>query len=65
MTDLMNLSASILMWFDLPFWEIVIKSTLAIALTALSCQVLRRHSAAMRHRVWVIGLAAALLVPFA
>jgi beta-lactamase regulating signal transducer with metallopeptidase domain/WD40 repeat protein len=64
-TDLTNQSASIQMWFDLPFWEIVIKSTLTIALAALTCQLLRRRSAALRHRVWVIGLAAALVVPFA
>lgn len=65
MTDLANLSAFIPMWIDLPFWEIVTKSTVAIALAALTCQLLRRHSAALRHRVWVIGLAAALIVPFA
>src|SRR5687768_1855306 len=65
MTDLANRFVSILAWFELPFWEIVIKSTLAIALAALACHLLRRHSAALRHRVWVIGLAAALLAPIA
>jgi beta-lactamase regulating signal transducer with metallopeptidase domain/WD40 repeat protein len=65
MIDLANLSASVLMWSDLPFWEIVIKSTLALAMAALTCQVLRNHSAALRHRVWVVGLVASLLVPIA
>jgi beta-lactamase regulating signal transducer with metallopeptidase domain/WD40 repeat protein len=65
MTDLANLAASILSWMDLPFWETVIKSTLTLALAALACQLLGRHSAALRHRVWVIGLTAALVVPIA
>ena len=65
MTDLANRFDSFLTWIDLPFWEIVIKSTLTIALAALACRLLARHSAALRHRVWVMGLAAALLVPFA
>lgn len=65
MTDLANLAASIFTWIDLSSWEIVIKSTLAIALAAFACYLLGRHSAALRHRVWVIGLAAALLVPVA
>ena len=50
---------------DFPFWEIVIKSTIAIALAALACKLLGRQSAAVRHRVWVFGLAASLVVPMA
>jgi beta-lactamase regulating signal transducer with metallopeptidase domain/WD40 repeat protein len=65
MTDLTNQFASIQIWFDLPFWEIAIKSTLALALAALSCQLLHRRSAALRHRVWVIGIGAAFFVSFA
>src|SRR5688572_3591448 len=65
MTDLANRFDSFLTWIDLLFWEIGIKSTLAIALAALACRLLARHSAALRHRVWVIGLVAALLVPIA
>ncbi len=53
--------------FDLghfSFWDMIIKSTLALALTALACELLLRQSAALRHRVWVLGLCASLLIPF-
>ncbi len=53
--------------FDLghfSFWDMIIKSTLALALTALACELLFRQSAALRHRVWVLGLCASLLIPF-
>lgn len=46
---------------DVPLWGIVIKSTIAVALAALTCRLLLRQSAAMRHHVWVFGLAASLV----
>jgi beta-lactamase regulating signal transducer with metallopeptidase domain/WD40 repeat protein len=51
--------------FNFPVWEIALKSTIAIFLAALACRLLSRHSAALRHRVWLVGLVAALLVPIA
>lgn len=65
MTDLTSRIASTFMWSELPFGELVLKSSLAVAIAMLTCQLLRRHSAALRHRVWVIGLAVALFVPLA
>lgn len=46
-----------------PVWEIMIKSTILIALAALACLFLYQQSAAMRHRIWVFGLTATLVVP--
>ncbi len=46
-----------------PLGSVLIKSTLAIALAAIVCLLLRRQSAAVRHRVWVCGLAASLAIP--
>ena len=48
---------------NFPFWEIAIKATIVIALAALACRLLHRHSAALRHRTWVCGLAASIVVP--
>lgn len=63
MSELAGIPLSILAWIHFPLWETVIKSTLAIALAAIACGLLSRQSAALRHRVWVFGLAASLLVP--
>lgn len=65
MNEFDNVPASIAAMINLPLWGIVIKSTLAIALAALACKLLNRQSAALRHRVWVFGLAASLVVPLA
>ncbi len=65
MIDFDNVSASLFAMINFPFWVIVTKSTIAIALAALACTLLGRQSAAMRHRVWVFGLAASLVVPMA
>jgi hypothetical protein len=63
MTELSSAAMSLLAWVNFPLWETVLKSTLAIALAAIACRLLSRQSAALRHRIWVFGLAASLLVP--
>lgn len=65
MTAFDNIPASVLAVTGHPVWGIVIKSTIVVALAALACALLRRRSAAVRHRVWVFGLAASLVVPLA
>lgn len=42
---------------------LVVKSTLLLALTLLATWLLRRASASLVHRVWMIGLVAALAIP--
>jgi beta-lactamase regulating signal transducer with metallopeptidase domain/WD40 repeat protein len=63
MNALEGFPAHLLAPLALPFWGIIIKSTVALALAALVCQLLHRQSAALRHRVWVLGLVASLVVP--
>ncbi len=63
MNELTGVPSSILALINFPSWEIVIKSTIVIALAALACRLLHRQSAALRHRIWVCGLAASLVVP--
>ena len=63
MFELANVPASVLAVFSLHLWGIVIRSTIAVALAAIACKLLHRQSAAVRHRVWVFGLVAALVVP--
>lgn len=63
MIEFSDIPASIHAMISVPFWEILIKATIAIALAALVCKSLHRQSAAVRHRVWVLGLAASLVVP--
>ena len=46
-------------------WNIVLKSTAALGLCALACTLLAQQSAAIRHRVWVFGLIASLILPLA
>jgi beta-lactamase regulating signal transducer with metallopeptidase domain/WD40 repeat protein len=65
MNELAAVLASVFAIINFPSWEIVIKSTIVIALTTLACTLLRWQSAALRHRVWVCGLAASLVVPMA
>ena len=55
MNELANVPASIFALLNYPFWAIVIKSTIAIALAALACRLLHRQSAALGHRIWVVG----------
>lgn len=45
------------------FWGLLIKSSIVIAMTGLACRLLVRQSAAMRHRIWVLGLAGTLILP--
>ncbi len=61
MLEFANVSHSVFTTF--PFLGIAGKSTIAIGVAALACMLLHRQSAAMRHRVWVFGLAATLVVP--
>ena len=63
MNELADVPASMFALINFPSWEIVIKSTIVIALAALACRLLHRQSAALRHRVWACGLAASLVVP--
>ena len=63
MIELANAPASIFAVISLHLWGIVIRSTIAVALAAIACKLLHRQSAAVRHRVWVFGLVAALVVP--
>jgi beta-lactamase regulating signal transducer with metallopeptidase domain/WD40 repeat protein len=51
--------------YKFSFGDFVIRSTLPLVLAALVCLLLRNSSAAMRHRVWLLGLAASLMVPMA
>ena len=45
------------------FGDFVIRSTLPLALAAMVHVLFRNSSAAVRHRVWLLGLAASLIVP--
>ena len=63
MNELAHGPVSLFALFNFPAWEIVVKSTIVIALAALACRFLHRQSAAQRHRIWVCGLAASLVVP--
>lgn len=47
------------------FWGMVTRSSIAIALAIGACSLLRRQSAAVRHRILIVGLAATLVVPLA
>ena len=46
-------------------FELAIRATIALATAALVCLMLRRRSAAIRHRIWLLGLAASVAVPVA
>ena len=46
-------------------FELAIRATIALATAALVCLLLRRRSAAIRHRIWLLGLAASVVVPIA
>ena len=46
-------------------FELAIRATIALATAALVCWLLRRRSAAIRHRIWLLGLAASVAVPIA
>ena len=63
MFEFNSVPATVLAILSSAFAAIMIKSTIAIALAALACKFLHRQSAAVRHRVWVFGLAASLVVP--
>ena len=43
--------------------DVVLKATLVLGLAGLAAAALGRASAATRHLVWTLGVAAALLVP--
>ena len=47
------------------FWSMSIRSTIALGVTTIVALLFRRKSAALRHRIWVLGLAASILVPIA
>ncbi|MEZ6049971.1 MAG: M56 family metallopeptidase [Planctomycetaceae bacterium] len=57
MTDQLFQTGSLL-WLD-----VALKSSLLLAVTLLAALLLRRTSAAMQHRVWVLCFAACLFVP--
>jgi len=62
MNEFSDVPASMTAIISIPFWGIAIKSTIAIELAALACAFSHRQSAAVRHRIWVFGLAASLVV---
>jgi beta-lactamase regulating signal transducer with metallopeptidase domain/WD40 repeat protein len=45
--------------------DFVVRSTLPLVLAAVVCVLYRNGSAAVRHRVWLLGLAASIMVPIA
>lgn len=45
------------------FWSMAIRSTMALSITTVVTLLLRRKSAALRHRIWVLGLGASVLIP--
>lgn len=45
------------------FWDFAVRSTAALVLAAAVSLAFRRRSAAVRHRVWLLGLVAAVVVP--
>lgn len=48
-------------------WEllgVVTKSTLILIFASVVCWLLRRNSAAIRHRIWTLGIVSTLLIPF-
>ena len=63
MFGIVNSSAASIAMIDFSFWDFVSKSTIAVAVAALACVFLRRQSAAIRHRLWLFGLAAPLVAP--
>ena len=44
-------------------WSMTVRSTVALGATTVISWLLRRNSAALRHRVWVLGLGASVLIP--
>ncbi len=65
MNDLISLATAIFSVVEFPLGELLAKSTMILALVALTCTLLGHRTAALRHRVWLSGLAAALVLPLA
>ena len=45
------------------FLDATVKASVILALAAAVCWLLRRHSAAVRHRIWTMAILGSLLVP--
>ena len=47
-----------------PLWSIPVKTTLIVVVAAVLCALLhKRYSAAVRHRIWLVAMAAVALAP--
>jgi hypothetical protein len=59
-TLLQNVGNSYTSWDVL---SLAAKSTLMLVITSMACWLLRRNSAAIRHRIWTLGIVSTLLLP--
>ena len=46
-----------------PVVDVILKVTVVLAIAPLAARVLSRGSAAARHQIWAVALAASLLMP--
>jgi beta-lactamase regulating signal transducer with metallopeptidase domain len=51
------------MFVESPVVDVILKVTVVLALAPLAARALSRRSAAARHQIWVVALAASLLMP--
>jgi hypothetical protein len=51
------------MFVESPVIDVILKVTVVLALAPIAARALSRGSAAARHQIWVVALAASLLMP--
>ena len=51
------------MFVESPVVDVILKVTVVLAIAPLAARALSRGSAAARHQIWVVALAASLLMP--
>ena len=51
------------MFVESPVIDVILKVTVVLALAPVAARALSRGSAAARHQIWVVALAASLLMP--
>ena len=51
------------MFVESPVVDVLLKVTVVLAIAPLAARALSRGSAAARHQIWVVALAASLLMP--
>ncbi len=51
------------MFVESPVVDVLLKVTVVLAVAPIAARALSRRSAAARHQIWVVALAASLLMP--